>query len=132
MKSLCLLAATCQAAIQLTKNSNTEQLLDQNKVNLILYYDTYSRDKDQWIDYFNKVEFAMPKKYFSFFTVDARMYPQFEDERMSFAINHSTKSAANNYVLALTEGRIRQLDWSAQQGFQVLEAKLIDYFYLPI
>ena len=75
MKSLCLLAATCQAAIQLTKNSNTEQLLDQSKVNLILQYDTYSTDHLQSIDFFNKVEFAMPKKYFSFFTVDARLYP---------------------------------------------------------
>jgi hypothetical protein len=47
---------------------------------------------------------------------------------MSFAINHQRTSAADNYVLALTEGRIRKIDWNAQEGSKMLEAKLIDYF----
>jgi len=51
---------------------------------------------------------------------------------MSFAINHQRRSAADNYVLALSEGRIRKIDWNAQEGSLVLEAKLIDYFYKSI
>jgi len=55
----------------------------------------------------------MSQERFTFFDVDARKFPQFEDERMSFAINHQRTAAADNYVLALTEGRIRKIDWNA-------------------
>ncbi len=108
-----LFVSLAAAVTHLDKYSDLSALIDQSRVNLILYKDSLTDDLEEWSERFRYVEASVSRERFWFFDVDARKFPQFEDERMSFAINHQRTSAADNYVLALTEGRIRKIDWNA-------------------